>query len=87
MSHARIYDMLIASGLRSIHETNDPFTKQLYKDELTKVYNFVADEFVSPSNAQLPRWLGAINGPRIALQKVEENSKWRREESRNTRNW
>src|SRR6266481_6794323 len=45
MSHARIYDMIILSGLRNINDTDDPRTKRLYKDEPIKVYNFFADEF------------------------------------------
>src|ERR1700688_4306476 len=45
MAHARIYDMLISAGTRSINETDDGRTKRLYKDEPIKVYNFFADEF------------------------------------------
>jgi serine protein kinase len=45
MAHARIYDMLISVGTRSINETDDGRTKRLYKDEPIKVYNFFADEF------------------------------------------
>jgi len=58
MSHARIYDMLIAIGLRSIHETDDPRTKRLYKDEPIKVYNFFADEFfgIERTIAQIVRY-------------------------------
>jgi serine protein kinase len=58
MSHARIYDMIIASGLHSIHETDDPRTKRLYKDEPIKVYNFFADEFfgIERTIAQIVRY-------------------------------
>jgi serine protein kinase len=58
MSHARIYDMIIATGLRSIHETDDPRTKRLYKDEPIKVYNFFADEFfgIERTIAQIVRY-------------------------------
>jgi serine protein kinase len=45
LSHARIYDMIITQGMRNIHDTDDPRTKRLYKDEPIKVYNFFADEF------------------------------------------
>jgi len=45
LSHARIYDMIITQGTRNIHDTDDPRTKRLYKDEPIKVYNFFADEF------------------------------------------
>jgi serine protein kinase len=45
MSHARIYDMIISAGQRNIHDTDDPRTKRLYKDEPIKVFNFFADEF------------------------------------------
>jgi serine protein kinase len=58
MSHARIYDMIIASSLRSIHDTDDSRTKRLYKDEPIKVYNFFADEFfgIERTIAQLVRY-------------------------------
>ena len=45
LSHARIADMMVAQGTRNIHDTDDPRTKRLYKDEPIKVYNFFADEF------------------------------------------
>src|ERR1700689_4992529 len=45
LAHARIYDMIITQGTRNIHDTDDPRTKRLYKDEPIKVYNFFADEF------------------------------------------
>jgi len=58
MSHARIYDMIIATGLRSIHDTDDSRTKRLYKDEPIKVYNFFADEFfgIERTIAQIVRY-------------------------------
>src|SRR5712691_5302520 len=58
MSHARIYDMIVATGLRSIHEADDPRTKRLYKDEPVKVYHFFADEFfgIERTIAQLVRY-------------------------------
>src|SRR6266852_2281593 len=58
MSHARIYDMIVAIGLRSIHDTDDPRTKRLYKDEPIKVYNFFADEFfgIERTIAQIVRY-------------------------------
>jgi serine protein kinase len=58
MSHARIYDMIIVTGLRSIHETDDQRTKRLYKDEPIKVYNFFADEFfgIERTIAQIVRY-------------------------------
>jgi serine protein kinase len=58
LSHARIYDMIISQGTRSIHDTDDPRTKRLYKDEPIKVYNFFADEFfgIERTIAQLVRY-------------------------------
>jgi serine protein kinase len=58
MSHARIYDMIIISGLRGIHDTDDPRTKRLYKDEPLKIYNFFADEFfgIERTIAQIVRY-------------------------------
>jgi serine protein kinase len=45
LAHARIYDLINATGTRPIHDTDDPRTKRLYKDEPIKVYSFFADEF------------------------------------------
>ncbi|HUY28373.1 MAG TPA: hypothetical protein VMV27_13220 [Candidatus Binataceae bacterium] len=45
LSHARIYDMIAASGSRGIQESDDPRTKRLYKDEPVKVFGFFSDEF------------------------------------------
>jgi serine protein kinase len=58
LSHARIYDLMMAVGTRSIQETDDPRTKRLYKDEPLKVYNFFADEFfgIERTIAQLVRY-------------------------------
>jgi len=58
MSHARIYDMMILIGTRTITDTDDPRTKRLYKDEPIKVYNFFADEFfgIERTIAQIVRY-------------------------------
>jgi serine protein kinase len=58
MSHARIYDMMMAPGMHNIHDTDDPRTKRLYKDEPIKVYNFFADEFfgIERTIAQIVRY-------------------------------
>lgn len=45
LSHARMYDMMTASGMSSITDSDDPRSKRLYKDEPIKVYNFFKDEF------------------------------------------
>ena len=45
LSHARVYDLIIAKGMHNIQEADDPRTKRLYKDEPVKVYHFFADEF------------------------------------------
>src|SRR5690242_3926329 len=45
LSHARIYDMIISTGVRNLQDTDDARTKRLYKDEPIKVFNFFADEF------------------------------------------
>jgi serine protein kinase len=45
LAHARIYDLIISSGLHPLHDTDDPRTKRLYKDEPLKVFNFFAEEF------------------------------------------
>jgi serine protein kinase len=58
MSHARIYDMIISQGTRTITDTDDQRTKRLYNDEPIKVYNFFADEFfgIERTIAQLVRY-------------------------------
>src|ERR1700693_3241030 len=63
LSHARIYDLIIASGTRNIQDADDPRTKRLYKDEPVKVYNFFADEFfgIERTIAQLVRYFHAAS--------------------------
>ncbi len=58
MSHARIYDMMMADGTRNIHDSDDPRTKRLYKDEPIKVYSFFSDEFfgIERTIAQIVRY-------------------------------
>lgn len=58
LSHARIYDMIISVGSKSIQDTDDPRTKRLYKDEPVKVYEFFADEFfgIERTIAQIVRY-------------------------------
>ncbi len=58
MSHARIYDMIMSDGARNVHDTDDPRTKRLYKDEPIKVYNFFSDEFfgIERTIAQIVRY-------------------------------
>jgi serine protein kinase len=58
LAHARIYDLIIASGLHSLHDTDDPRTKRLYKDEPLKVFNFFAQEFfgIERTIAQIVRY-------------------------------
>jgi serine protein kinase len=45
LSHARIYDMIMSVGVRSVQDSDDPRSKRLHKDEPVKVFNFFADEF------------------------------------------
>ena len=58
MSHARIYDLITATGARNIHDSDDPRTKRLYKDEPIKVYSFFSDEFfgIERTIAQIARY-------------------------------
>jgi serine protein kinase len=58
LSHARIYDLIISSGVRDIQESDDPRTRRLYKDEPIKVFNFFSDEFfgIEKTIAQLVRY-------------------------------
>jgi len=58
LSHARICDLIISTGVRDIQSSDDVRTKRLYKDEPIKVYNFFADEFfgIERTIAQLVRY-------------------------------
>jgi serine protein kinase len=58
LSHARICDLIISSGVRNIADADDPRTKRLYKDEPIKVYNFFSDEFfgIERTIAQIVRY-------------------------------
>ncbi|HUA35105.1 MAG TPA: hypothetical protein VMA09_15965 [Candidatus Binataceae bacterium] len=58
LAHARIYDLIMNPGSSNIHDTDDPRTKRLYKDEPLKVYNFFADEFfgIERTIAQIVRY-------------------------------
>jgi serine protein kinase len=59
LAHARVYDLIISSGMHNIQESDDPRTKRLYKDEPVKVYHFFADEFfgIERTIAQLVRYI------------------------------
>jgi serine protein kinase len=58
LSHARIYDLIISVGLHPLHDTDDPRTKRLYKDEPLKVFDFFAEEFfgIERTIAQIVRY-------------------------------
>src|SRR5271166_3495373 len=58
LAHARIYDLIIASGQHALHDTDDPRTKRLYKDEPLKVFDFFAEEFfgIERTIAQIVRY-------------------------------
>jgi serine protein kinase len=58
LAHARIYDLIISSGLHPLHDTDDPRTKRLYKDEPLKVFDFFAEEFfgIERTIAQIVRY-------------------------------
>ncbi len=63
LSHARIYDIIIKSGSRDIHENGDPHVKRLYKDESLRTYDFFADEFfgIEKTVAQIVRYFHAAS--------------------------
>src|SRR6267142_2943707 len=58
LAHARIYDLIISLGLHPLHDTDDPRTKRLYKDDNLKVYNFFSEEFfgIEKTVAQIVRY-------------------------------
>ncbi|MBI3057700.1 MAG: serine protein kinase [Deltaproteobacteria bacterium] len=63
LAHARVYDIILKTGVREIQETDDPRIKRLYKDESVKVYNFFADEFfgIEKTMAQIVRYFHAAS--------------------------
>jgi len=63
LAHARIYDIILKSGVREIQETDDPRIKRLYKDESLKVFNFFSDEFfgIEKTIAQIVRYFHAAS--------------------------
>jgi serine protein kinase len=58
LSHARLYDIIISTGVRGVLDTDDPRTRRLYKDDPVRVYNFFADEFfgIERTIAQIVRY-------------------------------
>jgi serine protein kinase len=58
LAHARVYDLLLKSGMRDIQDSDDFRVKRLYKDEPVKVYDFFADEFygIEKTIAQIVRY-------------------------------
>ncbi len=58
LSHARLYDIIIAAAVRGVLDSDDPRTKRLYKDDPVRVYNFFADEFfgIERTIAQIVRY-------------------------------
>src|SRR5581483_4494114 len=58
LAHSRLYEMLKASGSKSITESDDPRVKRLYNDEPIMVHNFFADEFfgIERTTAQIVRY-------------------------------
>ena len=63
LAHARIYDIVLKTGVREIQDSEDPRIKRLYKDESIKVYNFFADEFfgIEKTIAQIVRYFHAAS--------------------------
>jgi serine protein kinase len=58
LSHARVYEMIMAPGARDILESEDSRVKRLFKDEPVRVYNFFAEEFfgIERTVAQIVRY-------------------------------
>ena len=63
LAHARVYDIVLKTGVREIQDSEDPRIKRLYKDESIKVYNFFADEFfgIEKTIAQIVRYFHAAS--------------------------
>jgi serine protein kinase len=45
LAHARLYDIILAAGTVDIHQSGDPNSKRLFKDESFEVHRFFADKF------------------------------------------
>jgi serine protein kinase len=45
LSHKRIYDMIMSTGVTEINLEENPKLKRLYKSEKLRTYNFFSDEF------------------------------------------
>jgi serine protein kinase len=58
LAHARIYDVIMQTGIRDISESDDPKLKRLFGDEPLKIYPFFNDEFfgIELTIAQLVRY-------------------------------
>ncbi len=58
LAHARVYNLLLKSGVGDLQDSEDFRVKRLYKDEPVKVYNFFADEFfgIEKTIAQIVRY-------------------------------
>ena len=71
LSHARLCDLIISTGVREIQSSDDVRTKRLYKDEPIKVYSFFADEFfgIERTIAQLVRYFhsASLKGDEIGI--------------------
>jgi serine protein kinase len=63
LAHARVYDTLIKSGVRDIHENHDPHVQRLYKDESIRLYDFFSDEFfgIEKTISQIVRYFHAAS--------------------------
>src|SRR5262249_48180796 len=58
LSHARLHDVIMRTGVHDIGDLDDPRVKRLFKDESVKVYNFFANEFfgIEKVVAQIARY-------------------------------
>ncbi len=66
LSHARLYQMIMAHGSSDIRESDDPAVKRLFGEDSLKVYPFFTGEFfgVEPTLAQIVRYFhsAALHG-------------------------
>ncbi len=58
LAHARMYDMIVRSGVHDITENEDPRVNRLFKDEPVKIYDFFAEDFfgIEKVTAQIARY-------------------------------
>jgi serine protein kinase len=58
LAHGRVFDLIMAEGMRDILDCDDPHVQRLYRDSSLKVFNFFSEEFfgIEKTIAQIVRY-------------------------------